>query len=319
MRRRRLASALVAVLTLTGVAACGDDSSDGGSGSSSGGGSISGLTVSGDFAKEPKVEVDGLDVEEAETQSIIDGDGEELGDDGAAMTRIFIAKGSDGSKLASSYEDENPYKMVVAEQPPVIADAITGATIGSRIALAVPASELYGEQGNPQLGLAADDDVVVVFDLVEAVEPPLDGPEGKEVDPPADAPKADTDDDGNVVGIDFADAPKNPPAKLQVITLIEGEGPEVKEDDPVTVDYFGAVWDGKEAFDESYSRGTPASFQLSKGSLIDGWVQGLQGVPVGSRVMLVIPPKLGYGDQEQEAIPAGSTLVFVVDVLQAGS
>jgi peptidylprolyl isomerase len=315
--RRRLLPALVAVLTLTGVAACGD-SEDGGSDSTGGGSSISGLSVTGDFGEEPKVEVDGVNVEEPESETIIEGDGDELADDGAAMTRIYIAKASDGSKLASSYEDEQPYKMVVAEQPPVIADVIKGTTIGSRVALAAPATELYGEQGNPQLGLTAEDDVVVVFDLVEAVEPPLEGPEGEEQDPPANAPKAETDDKGNVVGIDFSDAPKDPPGKLQVITLIEGEGPKVKEDDPLTVDYFGSVWGGQEAFDESYS-GDPASFQLSQGSLIDGWVEGLQGVPVGSRVMLVIPADKGYGDQEQQGIPANSTLVFVVDVLQAGS
>ena len=315
--RRRLAPALVAVLTLVGVAACGD-SEDGGSGSSGGGDTISGLTITGDFGKEPKIEVDGVEVEEAENETIIEGDGEKLADDGAAMARIFIAKASDGSELASSYADAQPYKMVVSEQPPVIGDIVKGATIGSRIALAAPATELYGEQGNPQLGITPEDDLIVVFDLVDNVEPPLEGPEGAEVDPPADAPKAETDDKGNVVGIDFADAPKDPPAKLEVITLIEGEGPEVKEDDPVTVDYFGAVWGGQEAFDESYS-GDPASFQLSQGSLIDGWVEGLQGVPVGSRVMLVIPAEKGYGDQEQQGIPANSTLVFVVDVLQGGS
>jgi len=191
--------------------------------------------------------------------------------------------------------------------------------VGDRVVVVQPATDFFGGPPTEGSGVTEKDDILIVLDIVSLPEPPLDGPEGEEVEPPADAPKADTDDEGNVVGIDFADAPKAPPAKIDVITLIEGEGPEVKEDDPVTVDYFGAVWGADEAFDESYSRGTPASFTLSKGALIDGWVQGLQGVPVGSRVMLVIPPELGYGDQEQQNIPAGSTLVFVVDILQAGS
>jgi peptidylprolyl isomerase len=316
MRRRRLASALVAVLTLTGLAACGDESSGGGPASEG----IDGLTITGEFGEAPEVEVDGVEVDEPETATIIEGDGEELTAEGAASTRILIAKAADGSELASSYEDPEPYNMVVSEQPPIIADAVTGATIGSRVALALPANELYGAEGNPQMGVAADDDIVVVFDLLEAAEPPAQAAECKgtarltESTSPTIVEKK-----GDVTGLDFEGAPENPPCNLQVITLSEGDGKPVKEDDQVTVDYYGSVWGGEEAFDSSFERGEPATFPLSKGSLIDGWVQGLQGVNVGSRVMMVIPPDLGYGDQGQEAIPAGSTLVFVIDVLKAGS
>ena len=127
------------------------------------------------------------------------------------------------------------------------------------------------------------------------------------------------ENDGDVTGIDFSDAPSKAPKEFEVIPLIEGEGPKVKEGDSISVDYFGIVWGGKEPFDESYSR-EPASFGLTKGGLIDGWVQGLDGVTVGSRVMLVIPSELGYGEQGSPPdIPGGATLVFVVDVLGAGA
>jgi peptidylprolyl isomerase len=316
--RRRLAVATTAALAITGLAACGSDDTTGSdTGSETGSDSVSGLTVTGDFGKEPKVEVDGMDVDDVESTVVIAGDGEELTAESAAMTRIYMAKGSDGSELASSFADEAPYKMVVSQQPEVIGDAVTGQAIGTRVALAMPASELYGPEGNTELGLAADDDVVLVMDLIEAAEAPLTGPEGDDVDPPADAPKV-LEREGDVAGLDFSDAPKKAPKKLQVIPLIEGEGAEVKLDDPVTVDYYGAVWNAQTAFDESFS-GEPASFTLSKGALIDGWVEGLQGVTVGSRVMLVIPPELGYGKEGSgEQIPGNSTLVFVVDVLGAG-
>ena len=91
---------------------------------------------------------------------------------------------------------------------------------------------------------------------------------------------------------------------------------KAKTGDNVTVNYYGAVWGQDQPFDESYSRGTPASFGLTPGGLIEGWVKGLEGVTVGSRVMLVIPPDLGYGPQGSgEKIPGNSTLVFVIDVL----
>jgi peptidylprolyl isomerase len=156
-----------------------------------------------------------------------------------------------------------------------------------------------------------------VFDVIEQVQPPLDGPEGEPVDPPADAP-AVVEEDGKVTGLDFTDAPAKPPKELQVIPLVEGEGAEVAEDDQLTVDYFGAVYGETKPFDDSFSRGEPTTFGLSKGSLIDGWVEGLQGVTVGSRVLLVIPPDQGYGKKGQPpAIPGGATLVFVIDVLGA--
>ena len=147
--------------------------------------------------------------------------------------------------------------------------------------------------------------------------PPLAGPEGGAVDPPADAPTV-VEEDGDVTGLDFTDAPAKPPKKLQVIPLIEGDGAEVAKGDQLTVDYFGAVWGETKPFDDSYSRGEPTEFGLTKGGLIDGWVEGLPGVKVGSRVMLVIPPEQGYGKEGQPpTIPGNATLVFVIDVLGA--
>lgn len=334
--RRRLAvataSTLTAVLALTGLAACGsgDDGSEGsdtsdtasaspGTGEVTMSDSIDGLTVTGAFAKEPKLVVDGLDVDAIEATVVIEGSGPKLAADGAAMASILLAKGSDGSTLQSSYT-QDPFKMVVSEVHDAIRQAVTGQPIGSRVAIAAPASDLYGEQGATQLGVKATDDVILVIDLVKKAEPPaptLDGPEGTEVDPPADAP-VPVVEDGAVTGVDFANAPEQPPTDLQVIPLIEGKGAKVAVGDSVTVDYYGTLWGGDEAFDESFS-GEPATFTLAEGSLIKGWVQGLEGVAVGSRVLLVIPPSLGYGDQEKSGIPANSTLVFVIDVLGADS
>ena len=316
--RRRLAGLSVVAALLAGTTACGggsDSSSDSDSDTTAGSGAIDGLTVSGDFGTVPTVKVDKLAVSEPESSVVIDGDGSEVGAEDAALFRYSLVNGKTGDKIQDNYKENQPQKMVVAQQPPAIADAVTGETIGSRVALAMPTSELTGEQGAPQMGLGPDDALVMVIDLLETAAPPLTGPKGTKVDPPADAPKA-VEKDGDVTAIDFADAPADPPTKLQVIPLINGTGPAVKEGASVSVNYFGAVWgEGDKPFDESYSK-QPATFQLAKGALIDGWVEGLAGVKVGSRVMLVIPPAQGYGDQGQPPdIPGGSTLVFVIDVL----
>lgn len=105
-----------------------------------------------------------------------------------------------------------------------------------------------------------------------------------------------------------------PPSQLSRKILIHGNGPEVASDVSVTVHYLGQTWDGH-VFDNSYDRGETTTFSLRE--VVGGWTWGLTGTHVGDRVELVIPPELGYGNNEQPEIPANSTLVFVVDVVYA--
>ena len=114
--------------------------------------------------------------------------------------------------------------------------------------------------------------------------------------------------------VDFAGAEL--PDALVVEVLEAGDGPAVVEGQSITVHYTGWLWNGGE-FDSSWSRGEPISFGIARGSLIDGWVDGLVGQPVGSKVLLVVPPESGYGQRSMGPIPGGSTLVFAVDILDA--
>jgi len=96
--------------------------------------------------------------------------------------------------------------------------------------------------------------------------------------------------------------------------LIKGKGAVVKDTQSVMAHYTGWLLDGTQ-FDSSWDRGQSSAFSLD--SVIKGWKQGLAGHTVGSQVLLVVPPSLGYGNKDQEKIPANSTLVFVVDILAA--
>ena len=80
--------------------------------------------------------------------------------------------------------------------------------------------------------------------------------------------------------------------------------------------YSGWLFDGT-PFDSSWVNGAPFTTQIGTGSVIQGWDQGIIGQTVGSQVLLVIPPDLAYGDTERGTIPASSTLIFVVDILDA--
>ncbi len=106
-----------------------------------------------------------------------------------------------------------------------------------------------------------------------------------------------------------AEAPK----VITVETLEKGDGAVVGVDDVVTVNYAGFLWDGT-PFDSSFGRGAPSTFSLN--SVIQAWKYGLADTKVGDRVLLIAPPEWGYGDQANGDIPAGSTLVFVVDIIE---
>jgi peptidylprolyl isomerase len=311
--RRSLAAVPLAALVLSATTACGGDSDTPTAAASD---SIDGLTVTGKYGSQPTVEVDGLDVSKAETATVIQGDGAEVAKDDSVRFRFYAADGSNGQMIATNYKDPQPSKLAL-DTPGPFNQYIVGSHIGDRVAVALPVKDLVKEGQSPPPGLKRKDDLVLVFDVIAEVKPPLDGPSGDAVAPPADAPTV-VEKNGDVTGLDFSKAPAKPPKKLEVIPLIEGNGAEVAEGDALTVDYFGAVWGKQKAFDDSYSRGTPADLTLATGQLIDGWVEGLKGVKVGSRVMLVIPPDQGYGAKgSPPAIPPNATLVFVIDVLGA--
>ena len=92
----------------------------------------------------------------------------------------------------------------------------------------------------------------------------------------------------------------------------EGTGDAPKDSDTVVVNYKGTLIDGKE-FDNSYTRGEPLSFRLD--GVIPGWTEGLKNIKKGGKIKLAIPPDLAYGKNGVPGIPANSTLVFDVELL----
>ncbi|WP_153811851.1 FKBP-type peptidyl-prolyl cis-trans isomerase [Streptomyces sp. SUK 48] len=110
------------------------------------------------------------------------------------------------------------------------------------------------------------------------------------------------------------------PAELTTRDLVVGEGPEVKPGMVVRVHYVGVTFASGKEFDASWDRGEPYKFALGGGKVIKGWDRGVRGMKVGGRREIIVPPRLGYGNQSPSpSIPAGSTLVFVVDLLAAYS
>ena len=101
---------------------------------------------------------------------------------------------------------------------------------------------------------------------------------------------------------------------LKIKDIVLGTGKEVKSGDTVTVNYLGTLENGTK-FDSSYDRKTPFTTQIGVGQVIKGWDEGIVGIKVGGKRMLIIPPNLGYGEQAAGSIPPNSTLIFEVEVL----
>lgn len=103
-------------------------------------------------------------------------------------------------------------------------------------------------------------------------------------------------------------------SKFKIEDIKVGEGDEVTSGDYVTIHYHGTLEDGS-VFDSSYDRGTPFKTRIGVGEVIEGWDMGVPGMKVGGKRKLTIPAKLAYGDQSVGSIPAGSTLIFEVELL----
>ncbi|MEI6765689.1 MAG: FKBP-type peptidyl-prolyl cis-trans isomerase [Bacteroidota bacterium] len=103
------------------------------------------------------------------------------------------------------------------------------------------------------------------------------------------------------------------PSGLQYKVIKEGTGKTPKETDQVTVNYEGKFLNGK-IFDSSFERNQPATFPLS--GVIKGWTEGLQHMKEGGSYELYVPSDLAYGDQGNQGIPGGSTLIFKVDLIK---
>lgn len=269
------------------------------------------IDVAGEFGTQPEVSfpypIAGSGVE---TKVVIEGDGGQIvGSQRVSLHFAGFNAGTGEQFQASDFASEQfIFQDLVAGGTPDFCKALTGVEVGSRVAVLLDAENAHGGGGIASLGIAPEDGVVFVFDVLDASLPRA---LGESRTPEAGMPTVILAPSGQPgVQIPNSDAP----SEFRRTVLIEGGGEAIELDDNVVVHYTGWTWDGFQ-FDSSWERGAPANFTVSSASLIEGFVQALEGVKVGSQVIAVIPPDLGYGDNAQGSIPAGSTLIFVVDIL----
>ncbi|CAM3809387.1 FKBP-type peptidyl-prolyl cis-trans isomerase [Nocardiopsis gilva] len=215
----------------------------------------------------------------------------------------------------SSYETGSPVLLKLEEMNDDLRKNLVNQPVGSRVVFVFPGQDPEEAKAMGQPSPEPGDSVSIVDvekrygkgDIVEG-EQTTDGGDGLPTVPDAGhgTPDITIPED------------TDPPKKLKTVDLIEGDGPEVTDEQQVVVQYTGVQWSDGKVFDSTWDKGgKPFTFAVGQGQVIKGWDQGLKGKKVGSRVMLVIPPDLAYGkDAGKRGAPEG-TLVFVVDILGA--
>lgn len=325
----RMGAALV-VPALLFAAACGsDDSSD----SDNGGGKAAAVTkVTGDFGKEPKMNVpdDAKASDEVVVKTLTEGDGDKVGK-GDQVRLDFAGKAmKDGQDLGSTWAQpaaqggqqsaDGPRQQVIGKVgepnqmlPPQVLDSVGGHTVGSRLLVEGTAGALVGENLNPESGIGKSDGLVWVIDVVGAGKVDAKAElKGESAEPRDGMPEIEVPA-GKAAKItipDGADAPK----ELQEQVLIKGKGAEVKAGQGLIAQYTGYAWEDGKKFDSSWDNAGATAFQIGTGSVVEGWDKALVGKKIGDRVLVVIPPELGYGKSQGHELEK-KTLVFVVDIL----
>ncbi|MFJ2032639.1 FKBP-type peptidyl-prolyl cis-trans isomerase [Streptosporangium sp. NPDC087985] len=314
MRRRSLA--VLASVPLLFAAACGSGGSVD-TASSSPGGTVPELKVTGAANAKPSVTFPAKVVETSSYQVITPGTVGAAAKEGGSVVANFTVYTWDGkeNKLAgSTYDEGGPQLITINDQVPEILRKGFAETKGGGRFLSVVAKDSVPAEQQSQVPPGQSQ--VFVVDVVGV--PEGKAAHGTATDPGLKGVKVESPD-GDAAPKLTTKTKEKAPKGLVAKTVIKGTGPEVKSGQSILVQYAGKIWGSDLEFDSSWSRGgEPIMFQIGTGKVIKGWDEGLVGVPVGSRVLLSIPPDLGYGkDGSGDKIKGTDTLVFLVDVLAA--
>ena len=328
LSRALVPAALVVVSTLA-LTACGSSSSSSGANGSASGGNVSagdcpagtpqsadytvgtaGVAVTGDGGKAPTVKI-GADTPKTATLTVCDltvGTGDAVAANGTVTAHYVGVGAASGKQFDSSWERGQPATFPLANVIEGWQKGIPGMKLGGRRLLVIPGAQAYGANPPSGSGIGADEVLVFVVDLVPTPVPTV----GPHVTGTAGVTVTGAAGKEPTVKVSAETAKVT---QLTVSDISVGTGAEVKPGATVTAHYIGVGGISGKTFDSSFKNGSPATFAL--GQVIKGWQDGLPGMKVGGRRLLVIPAAQAYGANPPSGsgIQANEPLVFVVDIV----
>jgi peptidylprolyl isomerase len=222
--------------------------------------------------------------------------------------------GSDHKLIASSYDAGRPAMFPYGHLVPGLDRALAGQRPGARVMAVIPPGQGYGANGYAPMQIGGGDSLVFVLD-VRAAYPNASSAHG--------TPQPQSE--ARLPRVSTAATPSmtipsvRPPSRLQVRTIVKGTGKPVEPRQVVVFHDLGRIWRGGKVFESSRGRGHPDSVVVGARQMLQGWDRAVIGKPVGSRVLVVVPPGDGYGAKGHKAsgITRTDTLAFVIDIIAA--
>jgi len=222
---------------------------------------------------------------------LVVGDGQEAVTKGTVTTDYTIwYKTETGYEFVDTSSISQAVKFVVGDGDVVFSgweEGVTGMKVGGKRYLVIPPELGLGENGNSYI--PANSTLIMEISLVKAADPLV----------------ATVVDDKDYTTTESG---------LKYYDLVVGEGNAIKAGDMVSVVYTGWLTDGT-VFDSNADGSFAFTLTVGNGEVIKGWDEGLVGMKVGGKRQLVIPPDLGYGEEDYSSIPGNSTLIFEVEIL----
>lgn len=247
----------------------------------------------------PDVEVpDDVDVTEVAITDLDEGEGATASSGDLVVVRFVAVSSEDGSVLEQAWGPGlvRTFNLGDGQVGPGLETGIEGMAVGGVRQLVVPSEDTVPVTDGEQDAIAPLADVPVVYQ-VELL--------GLQT---SDLSKPDVE------------TPADPVVELEINDLVVGDGEIARAGETLVMQYVGVAQSTGVEFDASWDRGAPFTFTLGAGGVIRGWDEGIEGMAVGGRRELVIPPDLGYGTAGSGAnIGPDETLVFVVDLIGVAS
>lgn len=275
--------------------------------------SLAGIKVTGKRLEAPKVEfTKPLRIDQTRFEVLEQGSGPKAAEDGYITVHYYGVNARTGDVFDESFKRGEPSTFRLDQVIAGFKKGLAGQQVGSRVLIAVAGEDGYDDayRMDPQYapeGYELFDTLLFVADIVDVQRTEASG---KAVTPPAGLPTVSSGTGKPTITIPDTAAPSSMTAQ----TLIEGTGRAVAEGDTLVARYVGVSWKTGEVVDDGFA--TPSEEELSK--LLPGWIKGLKGKPIGSRVLLVLPPADGYPEgSNNPKVEKGDTVVYVVDLLFA--
>ncbi len=305
---RRTVAVVVLPLLLV-LAGCGSNPQEGQTAKK---GSIADVSVSGSTGAKPQVAFKPPMTFATLQSKVLDkgpGKGAAVTSDSEVTLNYLGINASDGSEFGSTYDKNGqPAIFTVNQVIKGFGEGIQGAHAGDRVLITVPSADGYGATGNGG-DVSGGDSLIFVVELLK-----VQNPAKPQMLTRSEIPKLVVDKKGTPQGFTSRAGLPKKVSKLGIAVLKKGKGTTITSTSSLTVNYLGQIYPAGKVFDESYTKGQPASFSLS--GVIPGWQQGLVGQQAGARVVLEIPSELGYGATGSgKDIPPNADLIFVIDIV----